>query len=64
MSLIDHKITVNERVLEYHLPRRNDKYRDGRRAIIRDCIASIRRLRKAPTPTDLHDNPAHTVPNE
>ncbi len=55
MSLVDHKITVNERLLEYHISRRNDKYKSQRRKLIHSCIVAIRRLRNAPTEKDLYE---------
>ncbi|KKN01185.1 hypothetical protein LCGC14_1130260 [marine sediment metagenome] len=66
MSFIDHKITVNKRILKYQIPRRNDESSKalGRRKFIRYCIACIRRLQNSPTSKDLYENPAHSTIQE
>lgn len=56
---IDHKITVNKRLIAYDFANRHDKHRVARRQRIRDCIASIRRLQNNPTDKDKYWNPAH-----
>lgn len=49
MQLIGHKIMVNRRIIGYFWHRRADP---GFRAMIRDCLACIRRLQRGPaTPT-------------
>ena len=57
--MIDHKITVNKRVIEYNFAHRHENYHKKRVALIKDCIKCIRRLQNNPTQTDLYDNPAH-----
>jgi len=57
--MIDHKITVNKRLIAYHYANRHDKHRTQRIQQIKDCIASIRRLHNNPSLADMYDNPAH-----
>jgi len=54
---IDHKITVNKRLIEYDFTNRHDKHRKARRQRIKSCIASIRRLQNSPTDKDKYHNP-------
>lgn len=59
MMLIDHKILINKRQIEYDFAKRHDKHRIARRQRIKMCIASIRRLQNNPTDKDKYDNPAY-----
>ncbi len=56
---IDHKITVNKRLITYDFANRHDKHRITRRQRIKSCIASIRRLQNNPTDKDKYNNPAY-----
>lgn len=56
---LEHKITVNKRLIAYDFAHRHDKYRTARRKRIKDCIVSIRRLQHNPTDKDIYDNPSY-----
>ncbi len=57
--MIEHKITVNLRMLEHDYFHRHDEHRVQRKQRIKQCIASIRRLQDNPTEADMYDNPAY-----
>ncbi len=57
--MIDHKITVNKRLIEYDYANRHDEHRIQRRQRIKLCIESIRRLQNNPSLADKYDNPAY-----
>lgn len=53
---ISHRILVNRRLIEYDFAHRHEeKYKTQRRARIKDCIRSIRRLQNNPTEADKYD---------
>ncbi len=57
--MIEHKITVNKRLIAYAYANRHDECRTQRKQLIKLCIMDIRRLQDTPSPPDMYDNPTH-----
>ncbi len=56
-TMIEHKITVNLRMLEHDYFHRHDEHRVQRKQRIKQSIALIRRLQVNPTEADMYDDP-------